>query len=926
MKRKLGRLGALIMIVALLIPLCVPGALAADVTDIKGHWAETQINRWIYLGYISGYTDNTFRPDSPISRAEFMALVNRAFGYTTAGYISYADVGTNDWYYRTVQIASYRGYITGYSDNTMRPNAQITRQEVAVMLTRILNLSPNAVPAQNYADYGKIDAWSSGAIGAVTQAGLMSGYGDNTFRAKANMSRAESVVALARALDKQPGQEVIQDVTVTSSSYGNSSTQTINGNLYIDYSGNVSLLNLVVKGNIVVRSKVGDKTVTMKNVTCEGRLQQDYGSLVLDGCTIKTLESSYKDSTITIKNSSNVTSAVVSQATTIDQTGLSSTSTYKGIQTLEISGPSSAKFTLKGYFPRVNITAKNQNVTLASGTIENLSVTATGLDMTIASNTYVDYVSFSAAGTLVGAGTVRSAQVNAAGVKLQRKPNSLSGSHTPTYTGESTVTFTTVRSDTDAAINGVKVTFNGETRESATISGNVGRVVFNNVPRGSQSYTAKLSGYSDKTETINVNADNFSHTIKLVPAGNYSATFVVLLSDMSAGNYNGSTVRVDNGSTYTTNSDGKVTVNNLSNGNHTYTVTKRTTNPIAEYEVKTGSFNINNGNITVPNITLAPTQLVVTVKLGGAAVNDFQAAVDGVDGGAYVSATNGSVIFAKKLTFNGTYTVRVKGATIPETTMSIKIDAQPKAAVFSFNTYTISVKETVGGGGAAIADAVVTLGGVSPNSAAGGSYVFNNVVAGNHALSVTKAGYVAHSETLAVTGTGTKTVELKKTYDFTVSVSGYNSGALAGATVKIGNNTATDEGGGTYKFTSIPEGSYTLEVSAPNHTAQSPNITVNATTAAVSPLTTVSLSAAHTVTITVNDGTNAIQGATVSFGSFSGITDGSGTVTFTGVPASTYTDLAVSATGFVTQSNLNLAVNGDPATTVTETVSLTATP
>jgi len=79
-------------------------------TDITGHWAEKEIRSWTARELAGGYPDGTFRPDSPITRAEFLALVNRAFGYaemvgeklnssaSSVNPVTFHDVAATDWY------------------------------------------------------------------------------------------------------------------------------------------------------------------------------------------------------------------------------------------------------------------------------------------------------------------------------------------------------------------------------------------------------------------------------------------------------------------------------------------------------------------------------------------------------------------------------------------------------------------------------------------------------------------------------------------------------------------------------------------------------------------------------------------------------------------------------------------------------------
>ncbi|MDD2402224.1 MAG: S-layer homology domain-containing protein [Clostridia bacterium] len=67
-------------------------------TDVEGHWAERQITYWTSKGITKGYSDGTFKPNNNITRAEFLTLVNRAFGYTQTAPVKFTDVSTRDWY------------------------------------------------------------------------------------------------------------------------------------------------------------------------------------------------------------------------------------------------------------------------------------------------------------------------------------------------------------------------------------------------------------------------------------------------------------------------------------------------------------------------------------------------------------------------------------------------------------------------------------------------------------------------------------------------------------------------------------------------------------------------------------------------------------------------------------------------------------
>jgi alpha-tubulin suppressor-like RCC1 family protein len=167
--------------------------------DISGHWAEKEINDWTSKGLIAGYEDSTFKPDNPITRAEFIALVNRSFNIKNTAQINFSDVKPSDWYYSDIQKAKAAGFISGYEDNTMRPNKSITRQEAASIISRLLNLkNTDSSGISNFKDAGKISDWAKGAISSVVKQGYMGGYPDNTFKPENFITRAETVVVLNR--------------------------------------------------------------------------------------------------------------------------------------------------------------------------------------------------------------------------------------------------------------------------------------------------------------------------------------------------------------------------------------------------------------------------------------------------------------------------------------------------------------------------------------------------------------------------------------------------------------------------------------------------------------------------------------------------------------------------------------------------------
>lgn len=183
-----------------------PVLAAANLTDINDNWAYSQIVYLLDKGLVAGYADGTFQPNSPISRAEFMTLTNRDFGYNNSVAIDYTDVKSGDWFYNEVAKAKAAGYIAGYPDGSMLPDGQISRQEVAVIMAQVLKLDTSSTSDLTFSDAASIAAWSRNAIAAMVRAGYISGYPDGTFRPLISISRAEAAVIMRLSLGNQVGQ------------------------------------------------------------------------------------------------------------------------------------------------------------------------------------------------------------------------------------------------------------------------------------------------------------------------------------------------------------------------------------------------------------------------------------------------------------------------------------------------------------------------------------------------------------------------------------------------------------------------------------------------------------------------------------------------------------------------------------------------
>ncbi|MDR2295961.1 MAG: S-layer homology domain-containing protein [Clostridiales Family XIII bacterium] len=179
-------------------------AFAADLNDISGHWAEGDILAGVNYGYITGYTDGSFKPEATITRAEFVTIINKSGNYTAMTNIPFRDVPVNEWYFQEVQRAYNAGYIQGDSEGNFKPNAQITRQEAAVILNRIAPGGDTSYALTGVVDADIIDAWALPAVKAVYNKGYIKGDDDGRFDPMGPLKRCQAVAIVNRVLGISP--------------------------------------------------------------------------------------------------------------------------------------------------------------------------------------------------------------------------------------------------------------------------------------------------------------------------------------------------------------------------------------------------------------------------------------------------------------------------------------------------------------------------------------------------------------------------------------------------------------------------------------------------------------------------------------------------------------------------------------------------
>lgn len=217
-------------------------------SDVGGHWAENEINKWSEKEIIVG-NEGRFEPDAEITRAETATIINRIMNYQTASENVFLDL-TDDWYKEAVLKAAADNVIIGY-EGYARPNDPVTREEAFVMLARALRIDPSDGDT-DFTDDADISDWAKGYVYSMYQKGYISGFEDGSFRPDAHMTKAYAV----KLIDN-----IIKGFYNKPGTY----SETADGLVVINTSG-VTLNNMQIK-ELLLTQGVGDGKVTLTGTT-----------------------------------------------------------------------------------------------------------------------------------------------------------------------------------------------------------------------------------------------------------------------------------------------------------------------------------------------------------------------------------------------------------------------------------------------------------------------------------------------------------------------------------------------------------------------------------------------------------------------------------------------------------------------------------
>lgn len=429
-----------------------PKAQAASIfSDTNRHWAETDIYKGVTEGFIKGYTNGTFKPDQPVTRAEFSKMLNQALGVTATVSITMKDLKTTDWYYNEVRKAVAAGYINGYTDNTFKPENNITRQEAASMIAKVIPNYGTTTRLTGILDTDDISNWAEDSVEAVFGRGYITGDNRKMYRPLGALTRAEACVILLRLLD---GEQVVTSSNYVIDDEGTTKSRTIyTNNLTIHKDvddGDVDLDRVVVLGTLTVQGG-GDNTIEIE----DSRIRN------------MNVEKTSGDVRVLLRGNTTVDTTTAKYGSTLEQVSMSGAG-YKSLR-LDGSSLSKQETILKGTFPSV-VVDDTVLLTLSSGKITDLRVNSGSSDSVInlTSGTTVTNTDVYSRVRFTGTGKISTLKAYANDITYETKPSKIttgSSLSRPPELGEDTEgpvpTFTPKSDATNVATNTkIVVSFN----------------------------------------------------------------------------------------------------------------------------------------------------------------------------------------------------------------------------------------------------------------------------------------------------------------------------------------------------------------------------------------------------------------------------------------------------------------------------------
>lgn len=397
------------------------GILPTSFVATAEQWTNEHIDTLVDWGVMRGDVSGNMNPEKTVTRAEFVTMVNRAFGYTADTTHPFTDVRVQDWFHNDIGIAYNMGYFKGTSETTASPNSPLTREQAVVLIGRNLLLDEKLGETLGFSDSRTFSDWSRGMVESAASAGFIGGYEDGSFKPQQNATRGEIAAMLAKAIGTMVNKSgthelggVYGNVMISTSGVKLKNT-TIAGDLYVTGGlelGDIMLENVNVLGKIIVsgsgESHKGDSSIVLRNV--------EAGELVVD---------SIANQFVTLRAEGN---------TQIDFTNVK-TSAYLDDQTevgdgllyIEMNGGEEMNVTLAGNIEEVLNRTPGSALVVAQGTAQIVTVDEKAVESTldIKNIASINKLNLDIGTPVTGEGSVKDIFVNAAGSVVDMLPDKI---------------------------------------------------------------------------------------------------------------------------------------------------------------------------------------------------------------------------------------------------------------------------------------------------------------------------------------------------------------------------------------------------------------------------------------------------------------------------------------------------------------------
>ena len=357
-------------------------AVPVNITDMPKGWSKAAVEEAIDRKIL---TDDygMIRPMEHLTRAEMALGINNVFGATEKADISgYFDVEMGKWYYEEMQKAVKMGTFSGYGDGRLKPNDNISRQEMFSVLYNALEMEEGAISyLAKFKDNNLVGDWAKGRVASMVQNNYIAGNADGRLNPTGNMSReefAQIMKNIFKGYYNNPG------------TYTNVPT----GNIIVSTRG-VTLKDTTVTGDLIIADGVGDGEITLNNVTVIGRTIIRGGGensiKLLNGTTLKGR---------VIVNSNIGKVRIYNSKSTINEISVKSEVILDGdFGKVSIDNPTDIE--IKGDAKNISVNYKSK-VKISKGNVENIEV------KNVASGTYI-----------YGSGKVENVNVKANNVSIK---------------------------------------------------------------------------------------------------------------------------------------------------------------------------------------------------------------------------------------------------------------------------------------------------------------------------------------------------------------------------------------------------------------------------------------------------------------------------------------------------------------------------